>query len=346
MRRRQRPSGKPKSKARTRRGQRRATSSSSTPHPRPLGEGWEFSIVQLLILLTSPRTVLIAVTSVLLVVGMAAPRAQGRPGRPATPPGHAKKTTTVQTTATPSLPETSRRLETFGSWLDTADVNAPGEAWMWVSTAYWQSQALRQIDAPAMGLSVGIAPRAQVVVSVPYYFLTDRFGSTSHGFGASYVTTKLAVTRNHRVNVSTSPTLEILNWTSATVGRVNWLLPVSAQTYAGRVRVYGSTGYVSRGSVFGSGAFEWSARDNLTFTTTAAHSYSVVSDPPSDALGIPRHRTDASAGVYVVLRPTILLFANVGRTFAPVNDTSGRLAVSGGVTMNVARRGTNVPRTQ
>jgi hypothetical protein len=31
---------------------------------------------------------------------------------------------------------TTGRQQTFGTWLDNADVNAPGEAWMSISTAY------------------------------------------------------------------------------------------------------------------------------------------------------------------------------------------------------------------
>jgi hypothetical protein len=217
---------------------------------------------------------------------------------------------------------------------------------MWVSSAYWRSRALREIDVPAMGVSLGVGPRAQVSVSVPYYFLTEQSGLRSSGFGAVYATSKFAVTRSRRVNLSTSPTLEILNWSSNDISRVNFLLPVSAQTYAGPLRLYGTTGYASRGSVFGSGAMEWSVRDRLTLTTSFGHSYSVVSDPSGDALGISRHRTDASTGAYLFLGPTVVLFTSVGRTFVPVNETSGRLAVSAGVTVNIARRGTNVPRAQ
>jgi hypothetical protein len=299
---------------------------------------------------TSSRIVVIAITSVVVLIWTPCVRAQGpgRAGPPPTAPGQAKKATSpsnLPTTPNQWLSEPGKRLQTFGSWLDTADVNAPGETWMWASTAYWRSQTLREINAPAIGLSVGVTPRAQLSVSVPYYFLSEPSGSTSRGFGAWYLTPKFAVTRNHRVNVSASPTLEILNSSTSNTGRVNFLLPVSVQTYAGPVRVYGTTGYVSRGSVFGSGALEWSARESLTVTTSIAHSYSVVSDPTSDALGIPRRRTDASTGLYLALRPTVVVFASVGRTFTPVNDTSGRLALSSGVTFSVARRGTNVPRT-
>lgn len=294
----------------------------------------------------SPRIALMAIMSAVFVAGTLDARAQGL-GRSTPPPGHVKRAARSSTvTPTSTSPLTSRRVHTFASWLDTADVNAPGEAWMWVSSAYWRSRTLREINVPAMGLSVGVGPRAQVGVSVPYYFITDQSGFSSRGFGAVYVTSKFALTRSRRVNFSSSPTLEILNWSSNDISRINFLLPVSAQTYIGALRLYGTTGYASRGSAFGTGAMEWSVGNRLTLTTSFGQSYSVVSDPAGDALGISRHRTDASTGAYFSLGPTVVLFASVGRTFVPVNESSGRLAVSAGVTLNIARRGTNVPRTQ
>jgi len=215
---------------------------------------------------------------------------------------------------------------------------------MWVSTAYWRSPSLREVDAPAFGIGAGVAPRTQIGVSLPYYHLTDQFGSTWHGVGSSYLTAKFGIVQDHRVNMSVSPTLEILSWSSPQVGRVNAVLPISLQSYVGRARVYGSTGYFTRGSVFGSGAAEWPANQTLTLTTTIANSYSVVSDPISDALGISRHRIDASGGVYVTLRPAVVFFASVGRTLSPVTSTSGRLSLSGGVTINIAGPAAHTPR--
>jgi hypothetical protein len=203
---------------------------------------------------------------------------------------------------------------------------------------------VREIDAPALGVSVGLAPRTQVGVSLPYYHLTDQFGFTSHGFGASYATLKFALVQDHRVNVSVSPTLEILSWNSPQVGRVNAVLPINLQTYVGSARFYGSTGYFSRGSAFGSGAAEWSPGSRVTFTTTFAHSYSVVSDPISDTLGISKHRNDASGGIYLSLRPSVVFFASVGRTLSPVTETSGRVSLTGGLTINVAGPAAHTPR--
>jgi hypothetical protein len=308
---------------------------------------------------SAPFVATITLTGVMSFTGPAPLAAQGiGHGQPPVPPQRppSTSTTTTQTSSTqPSASSntvltgsqtvTGTRLQTLGSWLDTAGVSAPGEAWISMSSAYWRSPSLREVDAPSLGVTVGVARRTQVGVSLPYYHMTDQFGFTSHGFGASYVTAKFALTENRRVNVSTSPTMEILNWSSPNIGRVNFVLPVSLQTSIGRTQIYGSTGYFTRGSVFGSGAVEWSATPKVTLATTVAHSYSVVSDPVGDALGIARHRTDASGGVYYSAVPSAVLFASVGRTFAPVDETSGRLSVSAGVTMNVSGIVTRAPRT-
>ena len=301
----------------------------------------------------------IILAGVVSITGAAPGAAQGiGHGQPPVDPGRRTTSTATTTQSTSSQPNTSStvfptgnqtgttlRLQTFGSWLDTAGVNAPCETWVSISTAYWRSPSLREVDAPTMGVSVGVARRTQVGVSLPYYHMTDQSGLTSQGFGASYVTTKFALVQNPRIGVSASPTMEVLSWSSQDISRVNFVLPVSLQSSAGSTQFYGSTGYFTRGSLFGSGAFEWSVRSKLTLAATIAHSYSVVSDPTSDALGIARHRTDGSGGAYYTAAPGVVLFTSIGRTFAPVDQTSGRISVSGGMTINVSGIVTRVPRT-
>jgi len=305
------------------------------------------------------RLLTIILTGVVSLTGPAPVTAQGiGHGQPPVDPG--RRTNSGSTTTPPSStqPGTSStfppsgtqtgaglRLQTFGSWLDTAGVSALGEAWVSVSSAYWRSPSLREVDAPAIGVTAGIARRTQIGVSLPYYHMTDQSGFTSRGFGASYVTTKFALSENPRLGVSTSPTVEILNWSSPDIGRINFVLPISLQTSAGTTQVYGSTGYFTRGSVFGSGAVEWPVTPKVTLTATMAHSFSVLSDPISDALGIPRHRTDGSGGAYYTASPGVVFFTSIGRTFSPVDQTSGRLAVSAGMTMNVSGIVTRAPRT-
>jgi len=312
-----------------------------------------------MVVIKTPRLVTFVLTGVVFLTGSAPVIAQGiGHGQPPLDPGrrsNSGSTTTTQPSSTQAgtsstlLPAGSQtgtlRLQTFGSWLDTAGVSAPGEAWVSISSAYWRSPSLREVDAPAMGVTAGVARRTQIGVSLPYYHVTDQSGFASQGFGASYVTTKFALSESPRIGVSTSPTVEILNWSSPEIGRVNFVLPISLQTSVGTTQIYGSTGYFTRGSVFGTGAIEWPATSKLTLAATMAHSYSVVSDPVSDALGVARHRTDASGGVYYAATPGVVVFTSIGRTFAPIDQTSGRLAVSAGMTMNVSGIVTRAPRT-
>jgi len=309
--------------------------------------------------ITSARALTIILAGAVSFAGPALVGAQGiGHGQPPVDPGPRTRSSTpgtIQPSSTPTntssaLPtasqrETGLRLQTFGSWLDSAGVSAPGEAWISMSSAYWRSPSLREVDAPAMGLTIGVAPRMQVGVSLPYYHITDQSGFTSQGFGASYVSTKVALSESPHGGISTSPTMEILSWSSPDIRRINFVLPVSLQTSAGRAQIYGTTGYFTRGSLFGSGAVEWAVSTKVTLSATMAHSYSVVSDPDSDALGIPRHRTDGSGGAYYSATPGVVVFTTIGRTFAPIDETSGRLALSAGVTMNVSGIVTRPPRT-
>ena len=276
-------------------------------------------------------------------------RGHGPPPVASNAPG---KTSTPATTTPPPVPTTeveaatSGRQQSFGSWLDNADVNAPGEAWMSIAATYWRSSSLRELDAPSIGASVGIGPRGQFSASVPYFYVSDRSGSTFHGFGATYLTGKLALAQDSRVRVAVSPTLEVLSWTAADLGahRVNVVLPISVQSDAGAARVYGSTGYFSRGSVFGAGAAEWSVGTRGTLVASLSHSYSVRSDPAADARGEPRHRTDASGSLYLSAGSNSVVFLSVGRTISPVTETSGRLSLTGGITINVAGPAAHTPR--
>jgi hypothetical protein len=288
------------------------------------------------------------------LTGVAPASAQGHGHGP--PPVTGKPTTTQRSTPTitapPSVPvtefdaATQGRQQTFGSWLDNADVNAPGEAWMSIAATYWRSSSLREVDAPSIGASIGITPRGQFSASVPYYHVTDPSGLTFHGFGVTYLTGKFALVPEGRVRAAASPTLEVLSWSAADLGarRINVVLPLSVQTDIGTTRLYGSTGYFSRGSVFGAGASEWTAGSRGTLVLSLSHSYSTKTDAISDARGISRHRTDASGSLYVNAAPGIVLYASVGRTLSPVTETSGRLSLTGGLTINVSGPAAHTPR--
>src|SRR4029450_4074749 len=112
------------------------------------------------------RLVPIVLTGVVSLTGPVPVTAQGiGHGQPPVDPGrrgNSGTTTTRQPSSTqpgtsstllPPSSETATglRLQTFGSWLDTAGVSAPGEAWVSISGAYWRSPSLAEGEAPAMG---------------------------------------------------------------------------------------------------------------------------------------------------------------------------------------------------
>ena len=57
-----------------------------------------------------------------------------------------------------------------------------------------------------------------------------------------------------------------------------------------------------------------------------------------------RHRTDAGGGVYLAAGAHSVVFLSAGRTISPVTDTSGRLSLTGGITINVAGPAAHTPR--
>lgn len=295
------------------------------------------------------RFVRVCAMGALGLVAAAPAVAQGN-SRHGPPPGLPSPKKPTPTPSPPTQPvtelqaATSGRRQSFGTWLDNADVLTPGEAWVSLYSVYWRSVQLREIDVPAVDVVVGIAPRVQIGMSVPYYHLTDRTAGTSFsGFGASYVSGKVALVQGRRVGVSVSPTLEILSWAPDADGRrFNTVWPASVQTDVGNARIYGTAGYFSRGSVFGSGAVELPVAPKLTLTTSIAHGYSTATDPRSDALGITRHRTDIAAGCYVVAAPGFVVFASAGRTFDPTDTSTTTLA--GGVAFSLAPRTVLPPR--
>ena len=149
-----------------------------------------------MVVIKTARLVTLVLTGVVFLTGPASVIAQGiGHGQPPLNPGrrsNSGSTTTTQPSSTQAgtsstLPPTGSqagaglRLQTFGSWLDTAGVSAPGEAWVSISSAYWRSASLREVDAPAMGVTAGVARRTQIGVSLPYYHVTDQSGFTSQG---------------------------------------------------------------------------------------------------------------------------------------------------------------------
>jgi hypothetical protein len=275
--------------------------------------------------------------------------AQGNPH--GLPPGQTKRAPKVPNTSGLVAPAEqvvdvsvapSTRVRSFGAWLDDASALAPGEGWLSLSMSKWSMPIATGADVPAIDLSVGVAPAVQMSVTLPYFKVSDRAGNNLDGFGDVYIASKI-VLRDAAIKsfgVSIGPTLEYLSRTSTTgtgLRRVNWILPLNLERRLSGGRLYGSTGYFSRGVFFASGAFEWPLNDKLVASAALSHSYVTDDEAMSEAIGLSRRRMDASGTLAYSVSPALALFGSLGRTVWKRDEDSTDLLVSGGVSVNISR---------
>ena len=287
-----------------------------------------------------------AVAAALVVLGVGVLPADAQ--RPhGVPPGLAKKGKTAPDTNGGGAPGGGEVLpgpsvRSFGVWLDDASVLGPKEAWLTISMQRWASPALRGFDVPISDVSVGIAPRLHAFASVPFtqYGLA---GAPLEGqvgdsyFGAKYV---LREPDERRVGFAVTPAVEILS-AAATVdtglSRVNLVLPLSAEWRLPATRVYGSTGYFTRGAYFAAGAVERAVSERML--VTGALTYSRATSPPetSETWGLTHQRVDGSGSVAWVVTDRLVLFGGLSRTLSHMDLDGTRYAATFGTSMDLGR---------
>jgi hypothetical protein len=252
--------------------------------------------------------------------------------------GHAKSggITAGSGNATP-LPASGAGVRNFGVWLDDASVAAPGGGWMSVSFGYYKSDLFHELDMPVADAGVGLNKRAQFGFSVPFYNLSMTGAAPTHGIGDLYLHSKVQLRDpSDGFGYALVPIVEIASGVQADgQHRVHWALPVSLEVQRNDWRVYGATGYFSRGSLFASGALERAVSTRLAFTGTLSSSYSTKADVVPIP-GLSRVRTDVSGGASYAVRPTWIIFGSLGRTVSAHDRNSTNLSLSGGVSLNLA----------
>ena len=158
----------------------------------------------------------------------------------------------TSTTSTSAPAASANSVVYYGSWLDDASIVAPGDVWVGLATGYWRGDSNRQIDAPVMSAAVGITPRVQAGGSASFYHFRDADGISENGFGMFSLYGKFQIADAARapnaIGVAVTPLIELSPGSEAPVG---WALPVNLETHRGDARIYGSAGYFSRGSLFG-----------------------------------------------------------------------------------------------
>lgn len=238
--------------------------------------------------------------------------------------------------ATP-LPASGVGARNFGVWLDDASVATPGGGWMSVSFGYYKTDLFREVDMPVADAGVGLNKRAQFGFSVPVYNLSMTGAAPTHGLGDLYLHSKIQLRDpSGGFGYAVVPIVEVASGVQA-IGqhRVHWALPVSMEVQRNDWRMYGASGYFSRGSLFASGALERAISSQLSITGTLSTSYSTKADP-IPVPGLSKVRTDVSGGASYTVRPTWIVFGSVGRTISAHDENSTNLTLSGGMTLNLA----------
>jgi len=262
--------------------------------------------------------------------------------------GHAKSTASAAPAAVtsaaasapgvPSAETTGAR--NFASWLDDASILAPGSGVMSFAAGYWRMAGFSELDVPSFDVGFGIAKRVQAGASVPVYHAAATGGPVARGIGDMYLNAKVqlrepAAGPGGRIGVALVPLVQILSAEPALgESRVSWGLPVALELQRSGWRMYGSTGYFSRGSLFASAAIELPLSERAWITGTLTQTHSTKADAGADALGLPSNRTDISGGVSWAAANRVALFGSLGRTLSRSHPTDTHLFVSGGVAVN------------
>jgi hypothetical protein len=254
--------------------------------------------------------------------------------------GHYKSTVSASKNDAPAAPTISGTgVRNFGSWLDDATVQDPGDAFVSIGFGWYKTPVYREIDAPSIDSGFGVTRRLQVGMSVPYYYAAVPGDPAAHGFGDIYLTAKyqLRPPSSSATGIAVIPMVEVLSVAPLNGSRVQFALPVSLERQFTSWRAMGTGGWFSRGAVFGAGAIEAEVTGNTWVTGGLSWSYSTRHDDLSDALGFHRGRVDLTGGLTRALRSDIAVYANAGRTISARDDNSASFIFSAGVSFGLKR---------
>ena len=286
--------------------------------------------------MTAPKIAFVLAFSVLVATGpaIAQGRSDGAPGKTkdksskspstgstrASQSGLASPITSTTSTSAPAASANS--VVYYGSWLDDASIVAPGDVWVGLATGYWRGDSNRQIDAPVMSAAVGLTPRVQAGGSASFYHFRDAEGISENGFGSFSVYGKFLIADPLRapdaIGVAITPLLEFSPGSESPAG---WALPVNIETRRGSLRLYGSAGYFSRGSVFATAAVDVPVSSTVSVNATFGQSYARAGT----------HQTSLGVGASVGLTATSGLFVGVGHTLMPADLGPGGVSLAGGM---------------
>ena len=305
------------------------------------------------------RALLRCIVAVAIGLGMAAPaHAQGN-GRPKNPKA-TKPTTPSPTTTTPATGTSSTTTTTttpvstttapvttvdafagapsyrqFGSWLEDASAQTPGEGYTNIGFGYWRMSGMSQTNVPMLGAGIGLSDRLGVSATVPFY-RTNVGGASSRGMddvylGASYNVFDPTLTVSE-FGLSVGTVMEVLSADNGD-GRMHFAFPVALELRRAPFRVYGSAGYFTRGAVFSGGALEWVGPRQWIVSGILTQSRSIKADATLDTLAVSRSRAEVMASFAHAIGGSATGYVSVGRSLSSLAEGGTSLAINGGVSV-------------
>jgi hypothetical protein len=261
---------------------------------------------------------------------------------PAAAQGKSPLHRTRDTPSATSSPATSEGQQLYsGSWIDDASLVPAGSVFMSFSAAAWSASGLRQFDVPVINMAAGVAPRANIGASVPFYYASDATGASARGVGEVFLYTKILLREppllSDGVAIAIAPVVEITRDSTATSGaatQTSWAAPVSIELRHGQSRIYASGGYFSRGALFGSVGVSATAR-RVTLLAQIADTYA-TSAQVSTTTPVNRRETDVGVGASVTLTPTSAMYVAVGRSYTGTPPAA--TWVTGGIALMLSGR--------
>jgi hypothetical protein len=228
------------------------------------------------------------------------------------------------------------------AWVDDASLLETGAVSIAMSVVRWQGSGVSEVDVPVVDVTVGLAPRVHLAMTVPRVVGSADPAGAAGGVGTSYFSAKIALINDaaRSVKLSVAPTLEVLGrgvLQSLTpgAGRAHFGLPVSAEVNRGPLHLYGGTGYFSRGVWFAGGGVGGRAASKVYVSGGYSRSWR-----RSEGLPIPigdRDRNEISGSVSYALAPHVNVYGALARTVATLEENGAGTSISGGASFFFAR---------
>ena len=169
-----------------------------------------------------------------------------------------------------------------------------------------------------------LTPRLQAGGSASFYHFQDAAGVSENGFGSFSLYGKFLIADPLRapnaIGVAVTPLLELSPGSEAPVG---WALPVNLEVRSGNLRLYGSAGYFSRGSVFGTVGADIPVTSLVAISGTYGLSYASAGT----------RQTSFGVGASMGLTPTSGLFVGLGHSRMPAAAGPGGFSLAGGLSL-------------